>query len=252
VATSTFGVGANFDEALLQGIADAGGGHFYYIERPEQIPDYMTGELGELLETVAREVVISAKHVPAVALEALSPVVAQVGDAGELRILVGDLVAGQDVELVLGARIFPPGAVDAATSVFFTVADRDGVLKADGCTVEFRSATDDAVAAEVADTEVEKAVARLRAAQAREAAVLANRAGNFAVAKQTLSQAYAMVAPFQDDAQMRDLGETLCVEEHALSQASSETYRKTVHFAAVTSSRSRDPHGRARRMPDVR
>jgi hypothetical protein len=43
-------------------------------------------------------------------------------------------------------------------------------------------------------------VARLRAAQAREAAVLANRAGNFAVAKQTLSQAYAMVAPFEDDA----------------------------------------------------
>jgi Ca-activated chloride channel family protein len=252
VATSTFGVGANFDEALLQGIADAGGGHFYYIERPEQIPDYMTGELGELLETVAREVVISAKHVPAVALEALSPVVAQVGDSGELRILVGDLVAGQDVELVLRARIFPPGAVDATTSVFFTVADRDGVLKADGCTVEFRSATDDAVAAEVADVEVVKAVARLRAAQAREAAVLANRAGNFAVAKRTLSQAYAMVAPFQDDEQMRDLGETLRVEEHALSQASSETYRKTVHFAAVTSSRSRDASGKARRMPDVR
>jgi Ca-activated chloride channel family protein len=247
VATSTFGVGADFDETLLQGIADAGGGHFYYIERPEQIPDYMTGELGELLETVAREVVISAKHVPAVALEALSPVVAQVGDQGELRILVGDLVAGQDVELVLRARIFPPGKVDATTSVFFTVGDRDGVLKADGCAVEFRSATDDAVAAEVADVEVEKALARLRAAQARETAVLANRAGHFAAARETMSAAYDIVAPFEDDADMRELGVALKDETAALAQATSESFRKTVHYRASTIARSRDAHGKARR-----
>ena len=32
VSTSTFGVGADFDERLLQAMADAGGGHFYFIE----------------------------------------------------------------------------------------------------------------------------------------------------------------------------------------------------------------------------
>ncbi len=31
VSTTTFGVGNDFDEALLQAMADAGGGHFYYI-----------------------------------------------------------------------------------------------------------------------------------------------------------------------------------------------------------------------------
>jgi hypothetical protein len=197
-------------------------------------------------------VIISAKHLPAVALEALSPVAAQVGDPGELRILVGDLVAGQDVELVLRARIFPPGAVDATTSVFFTVADRDGVLKADGCTVEFRSAADDAVLAEVADAEVEKAVARLKVAQAREAAVLANRAGRYAVAVQSMSAAYDLIAPYQDDAQMAALGSELREETALLSAFADESSRKTVHYRASTIARSRDARGRARRLPDVR
>jgi hypothetical protein len=208
----------------------------------------MTGELGELLETVAREVVIRAKHVPAMALRALSPIVAQVGDQGELAILVGDLVAGQDVELVLHVSIFPPGHPDVQTAVFFTVSDRDGVLKADGCTVEFTSATDDAVAAEVPDAEVEKAVARLRAAQAREAAVVANRTGDFGLAKQVLNSAYADVDRFAAaDPLMADLSAQLQEESNRLARHASEFDRKAIHFRGVNLSRSRDASGRAHR-----
>ena len=39
VSTSTFGVGNDFDERLLQSLADAGGGHFYYIADAPQIAD---------------------------------------------------------------------------------------------------------------------------------------------------------------------------------------------------------------------
>ena len=46
VATSTFGVGHDFDEALLEAMATAGGGNFYYIEDARQIADFMTSELG--------------------------------------------------------------------------------------------------------------------------------------------------------------------------------------------------------------
>src|SRR6478752_4612672 len=54
VATSTFGVGADFDERLLRDIAHEGGGNFYFVESPAQIPDLVTSELGEALEIVAR------------------------------------------------------------------------------------------------------------------------------------------------------------------------------------------------------
>jgi len=49
IATSTFGVGADFDETLLARIATEGGGHFYYIENARQIPDLLASELGETL-----------------------------------------------------------------------------------------------------------------------------------------------------------------------------------------------------------
>ncbi|MEZ5293431.1 MAG: VWA domain-containing protein [Vicinamibacterales bacterium] len=55
IGTSTFGVGADFDETLLARLAQQGGGHFYYIESPAQIPDLFASELGEALEVVARE-----------------------------------------------------------------------------------------------------------------------------------------------------------------------------------------------------
>ncbi len=134
IGTSTFGVGQDFDETLLTAIADAGGGHFYFIERPEQIPDYMTSELGELLDTVAREVTVEVKHAPELEIEPFSPVAAAVGVPGIQRLLIGDLVVGQKVEVVLRVR-FPDMPEGAHTTAFFTIGDRDGVLKADGCTL---------------------------------------------------------------------------------------------------------------------
>ena len=64
VATSTFGVGADFDERLLQAMADAGGGHFYFIESAAQIRDHMTSEVGESLDVVARGVELPDRRRP--------------------------------------------------------------------------------------------------------------------------------------------------------------------------------------------
>src|SRR5262249_38130669 len=55
VSTSTFGVGLGFNEQLLEALATQGGGHFYYIERPDQMSELFRRELGELLTVVARE-----------------------------------------------------------------------------------------------------------------------------------------------------------------------------------------------------
>src|SRR5262245_13662155 len=70
VATSTFGVGADFDEHLLQAMADAGGGHFYFIESAAQIRDHMTSEVGESLEVVARGVDLLVDAPEGVSVEA--------------------------------------------------------------------------------------------------------------------------------------------------------------------------------------
>ena len=81
VSTSTFGVGEDFDEALLQGMADAGGGHFYFIERPEQITDLIASEVGELLEIVARDAAIELTAPEGLTVRSMSPFPLETGCA---------------------------------------------------------------------------------------------------------------------------------------------------------------------------
>ena len=54
-------------------MADAGAGHFYFIERAVQISDLLTSELGEALEVVSRGVTVAAEAPAGVRVELLNP-----------------------------------------------------------------------------------------------------------------------------------------------------------------------------------
>jgi Mg-chelatase subunit ChlD len=247
VTTSTFGVGADFDERLLSAIADAGGGHFYFIGQAAHIVDAMTSELGELLETVAREVVIDVKHHPALEVRPLSPVVDAASAPGELRVLIGVLVAGQKVELVVEVR-FPKADVGIATTAFFTIGDRDGALKTDGCTLAWLHAEGADVDAQPRDRDVDRAVARLYAARARMEAVHFNRLGDYTDARRALRGVARRIRGYAgSDAELRELAGQLVAEERAFSAPMDELDRKSAHFSSANLQRSRDPGGHAQR-----
>ena len=105
VATSTFGVGLDFNEQLLEALAEQGGGHFYYIERPYHIPDVFRRELGELLTVVAREAFLSITIPSGVAVELLGDLPHERTGA-RLRIFLGDLCAGE--RRALYTRVLTP------------------------------------------------------------------------------------------------------------------------------------------------
>ena len=93
IATSTFGVGDDFDERLLHGMADASGGRFYFIGQPAQILDLLTSELGELLQVVARDACLTLqvpKGIEAAPLNALGTAAV----TGGIQIRLGDLRLG--------------------------------------------------------------------------------------------------------------------------------------------------------------
>ncbi len=73
VSTTTFGVGRDFDEVLLQAMADAGGGNFYFIADAAAIADYVTSEVGEALEVVARDATLDVTAGAGVSVESLTP-----------------------------------------------------------------------------------------------------------------------------------------------------------------------------------
>ncbi|MCP4438105.1 MAG: VWA domain-containing protein [Aureispira sp.] len=54
VGLSTFGVGEGFNEILMTHLAEHGGANYYFIEKPDQIPQIFAEELEGLLSVVAQ------------------------------------------------------------------------------------------------------------------------------------------------------------------------------------------------------
>jgi len=175
VATSTFGIGRDFDERLMEGMARSGGGNFYFIERPEQIGDFLSSELGEALEVVARNAVLVVDADDGIEVESLDG--RRVHRQGR-RIEVGldDLVSRQQLDLVLRVT-FPRHAPLGTTGVTVGLTDRDGVLQAASQRMEWTCADHRTNDVQPRDKAVDRLVASRYAARAREEAAEHNRMG---------------------------------------------------------------------------
>jgi len=54
VSVTTIGFGQDHDELLMQGIADASGGYYYYVDKPEDMAAIFQREAGSILRSAAR------------------------------------------------------------------------------------------------------------------------------------------------------------------------------------------------------
>lgn len=62
IAISTMGLGLNYDENLMQSIAEAGGGQYYYIESPSQISSIFQQEMDVLFTMMTDDIRYIFKH----------------------------------------------------------------------------------------------------------------------------------------------------------------------------------------------
>ncbi len=61
IGLSTFGVGADFNEELMTNLAEYGGANYYFIEKPDSIPQIFAKELSGLLAVIAQNTQVSVK-----------------------------------------------------------------------------------------------------------------------------------------------------------------------------------------------
>jgi len=66
VTITTLGLGLQYNEDLMQTIAESGGGHYYFIEGPDQMAHIFRTEMNTLFTTVAKGSVITFRRAPIV------------------------------------------------------------------------------------------------------------------------------------------------------------------------------------------
>jgi Mg-chelatase subunit ChlD len=249
VTTTTFGVGEDFDERLLQSMADAGGGHFYFIENANQIQDHIATEVGELLQVVARDAALEITAPESLEVATLSSY--QVERRGtRVVVRLGDLIAEQRLEVVLRVR-FGFGQIGSEVGLLVGASDREGVLNLAGASpigIGWEFADDRTNDAQPRDRSVDRAVARLFAARARQDAVAFNRAGDYAAAVRGLRGVAQRIAGYAgSDAELQALAAELRAEEGRWSAPAPEAARKVAFAAASYQLHNRSSHGSANR-----
>ncbi|WP_085506526.1 vWA domain-containing protein [Thalassobacillus devorans] len=104
---TTMGVSEHFDEELLETIADAGKGTFYFIDKVEAIPDIFAKELEGLLSVVGQNVTLTLNPAEGVSIKSVLGYEAR-ETAGGVEIKLGDLYAKEMKSLLIECAV-PPG-----------------------------------------------------------------------------------------------------------------------------------------------
>ena len=240
VTTSTFGVGADFNEVLLRKMADAGGGNFYFIETARQIEDYITSETGEALEITARDATLVVRVPPGVKLRCLSRYTVTPADQA-VHISLNNLVSEQEVVLVLEAHI---AAQDARCSLLMRMTDTDGHMADDTAQVDLERSNTPAAPPDAA---VISALIALIADNARIDALEATQRHDLTGARARLHAAIETITPYAAHVtEARLLIDTLAHEMHRLEHFSAID-RKKMYAQSLQRSRGRDEMGYAHR-----
>lgn len=250
VQTTTFGVGVDFDERLLRDIAEAGQGHFYFMERPRQIPDLLASEVGEALDVVARRAILRVALPRGASAEALNRY-RQVNVRGdhELHVELGDLVSTQYVELVIRTEM-PEGTPGDSIAAEFWLADADGALGNSRHEARWTFAGHDENDRQPRNRVVDRAVATLYAARARAEATEYNRNGYFERAQYVLTATAKRIRSYAgQDAELNRIADELLRDLEMFHAPMTLGERKVAFYGSMLSLGGRDSLGRARRAP---
>lgn len=235
VSTSTLGVGLDFNEHLLEALAEQGGGRFYYIERPQQIPEVFRSELGALLTVVAHEAFLRIPLPRGVAVELIGDLPHE-RDHQQLRVFLGDICAGEERRIYTGV-LTPPDL--PGTSVVLrgelSYASPEGLAGLVATELAFSYVREAEVLLAPFYEEILQRSSEVELASAAQQALRLERAGAREQAQATLQRALAVSAAYAP-AYVAAAYEQFAAQ---VGQGLSEADRKQQHFAAYKARYSR-------------
>jgi len=104
IATTTLGLGADYNEDLMTAVANHGGGNYYFVERSEDLASILDQELDQMMATVASGATLELSLNDGVEVEEVYGY-AWNRDGNRTVIRLGDVFAGQSRAILVKLRV---------------------------------------------------------------------------------------------------------------------------------------------------
>jgi Ca-activated chloride channel family protein len=236
VTTSTLGLGRQFNEDLLEGMAHGGGGNYYLAESAEQLRSIFAAELHGLSATVGRQVRMTFR--PKVTYAEVSEVLNDLPEE-EGALILPDLIAGLPLEIgaVLRTPALPEGEAELG-SAKLTWQNPDGESFELSLPLRLEVVSPDSFSDLPEDPEVASLIAELRAARMKREATAALDRGDRAAASAILSRARKDLDSAPQTDRIRYELDELGLLDLAMSQMDDVLARKRMKAQAYRKSRS--------------
>lgn len=228
VSTTTMGLGDDYNEDLLEAMAQSGDGNYYYIESPQQLPDIFQTELKGLMVTSGKMVSLGVEPQNGVTVaEALN-------DLDKLpsgRLKLPNLVAGMPIIVVVRLNV-PPMTREAELCSFrlaWSSPKKDGrqELRAALRLPAVNATTWDALAANV---EVQERAALLLIARFKKEATRCLERGDREGAVRWIKEAKRILADAPTTPEISREAQALALVEEHLESGAWDKFRKHAKY----------------------
>ncbi len=228
ITISTMGLGLDYNEDLMQMIAEHAGGRYYFIENPRQMHAIFEEELGTMFANVCRNMKAKLRMSSRVRdYEILGYM--HDGDSRIRNIDIGDLYAGEEISLVVKMTVDPQMAGQVRLGdIEFEYTDAKGNSnRIDNYTIEVEASVDLAKVEDSRDKDVSVEVTLVEADAFHEEQIRLYEAGdvkkaqeNLAVLNQSLQSSNALFKDISLAAKIEALD--MEVDEMKEAEASSD------------------------------
>ncbi len=197
VVATTIGLGADYNEDLMTGVADHGGGNYYFVEKSELIADTLNDEIGQMAATVAKNVALHVTLKDGVTVEKVHGWVTRT-DGDTIVVPLGEFFSGQTRSVLWKFQLpeaLKPGDKLELSPVELTFNTLDGAVDLQRVSTQPLSVeitADKDLIAQAQDMEVAARIAEIELATSMEAAANLVAEGKYEEAKQLLGRAVSV------------------------------------------------------------
>ena len=211
IITTTLGFGTYFNEDLLIGMANAAGGHFYFIQSPDDASDVFRIELESITSVVAQNLTVTLQPEASVKIAGILNNYRSNIIGNNVEVFLGDVYEIEPKQLAVEVSIPPKrnlGEINIATVSYKYQAVVDGSIQefSDQMPIAITVASADSASSIQPNATVVEQANKLRVAKVKDEAIALADKGDYTAASQKLRKTV-------EDLKLRTLQESFEVAE---------------------------------------